>query len=318
MITRFTAARYCAAYAFITILLLVNTLAVAADFSAPLVDLPKAKVTKDSVTIKAIVDDDVGVASVFLFYRVLKTSGGYTKVILKPKQRRSKIYTYVLPQNITKKFGIEYYVEARDVVGNVTQEPFPNAPKIVTFRKPRVLQKRPRRHSNIFTRGLSMGANLSYGNVTIDDPKGNTDSIAAPQLALLMKYAPRAQWQGVLSLGVLNFTLPYSENDIGQKVSAVRVDLKLLRGYKIFKRHGWIGAGIGYEQDKIVKRGNQENNALTNPYEDRNDTNLGLLFEFGYSIGAIGRSTVGVNGIFYSTLDNGMNGFMLGMSVLMR
>lgn len=154
MTTRFTAVTFIAANVLISFMLLVITNAVAADFSAPLVDLPKVKIAKKPITIKAIIDDDVGVASVNLFYRVLKTSGNYIKILLKPIHRRSKIYTYELPEKISKQIGIEYYVEARDRVGNVTQEPFPNAPKVVMFRKSTVKRKTPMR-SNIFSRGLS-------------------------------------------------------------------------------------------------------------------------------------------------------------------
>jgi len=294
---------------------MMNTSLLAADFSAPLIDLPRAKApesTDTPLSIEAIVDDDVAITSVTLFYRIIGQSNEYLSVALEANSSTSKRYSTALPVEINIYSGIEYYVEARDTANNVTQEPFPNKPVKLQF-KQKTSKNKSRQNRSRFIKGLYGDATLSYGSFTVDDPDGEAGSSGAPVLSTGIGFAPNPYWRGMASINYQEFSLPYSQNEIGQEVASFRLDLSVQRALPFFKNASWIGLGIGIEKNQITDRGTAVNGVFSNKFEDRDDTSLGLVVDFGYEITPVGSGMLGVKGKYYTSLDNGVNGILVGV-----
>lgn len=105
----------------------------AADFSAPVIRLSLDRgAPKDGepLAVAATVTDDQQVQQVLLRYRVSGSQSKFSSVAMK-KRGSAQIYTATVPVESLKAPGIEYFVEARDEVGNVSQEPFPTHPRVV-------------------------------------------------------------------------------------------------------------------------------------------------------------------------------------------
>jgi len=302
---------------FITLIFTVfmSSTIVASDLSAPLIDLPRIKEPKsnnEAITIKAIVDDDVAVGSVKLFYRIVDKKTEFSSIRLQPSKNNPKIYTTELPVEVNQSAGVEYYIEARDIANNITQEPFPNNPRKFYFQSISS-NTEASTNSQFFEQGLYGGAEVYFGIFSIDDPKGDTGTSNAPGAAAFIGYAPNRLWRGLASLGYQKFSLPYTTTEIGQDVSALHLDLLMQRALPIFKNTSWIGFGIGIENNKITNRGTELNNRFVDKYDDRSETNYGLVIDFGYEFIPIKNSMLGVNAKFYKTLDNGLNAFLVGL-----
>jgi len=288
----------------------------AADLSAPLIDLPRVKPPKSNntaITIKAIVDDDIAVGSVKLFYRIIGKNTGFSSIRLKPSKNNPKFYTTELPLEINETAGIEFYVEARDTANNITQEPFPTSPRKLYLQPQPPKKTKAASNNRLFTQGLYGGAGVYYGIFTIDDPQGDTGTSYTPSAAAFIGYAPNRLWRGMANLNYQNFSLPYSTTNIGQDVNALRLDLLIQRAFLIFKHTSWVGVGIGIENNKITNRGTELNDRFADKFDDRNETNYGFVIDFGYEIVPIKNSTLGVNAKLYQTLDNGVNAFLVGL-----
>ncbi len=109
----------------------------AADFSAPLIELPLSNLHEKSASVRQIavkVEDDNGVASVTLYYRIIGEGGVYNTLPLLPSSNPA-IYTVNLPAEAFVKPGIEFYIEAKDIANNISQSPFPGTPRRMAVNK---------------------------------------------------------------------------------------------------------------------------------------------------------------------------------------
>ncbi|RUM94742.1 MAG: hypothetical protein DSZ28_01645 [Thiothrix sp.] len=115
-------------------LLLLTPLS-AADFSAPLITLPVAQPVEkgaDTYRISAEVSDETGVVSVDVRYRNIGNNDEFKTLALAPT-RNGKIYAATIKIDPANSQGIEYYIEARDSANNISEEPFPDAPRQIHF-----------------------------------------------------------------------------------------------------------------------------------------------------------------------------------------
>ena len=109
----------------------------AADFSAPLIELPISNLPEKSASVRQIaakVEDENGVVSVKIHYRTIGEDSTYNTLPLLPSANAA-IYTVDLPAEAFIEPGIEFYIEARDVANNVSQSPFPGTPRRIVVNK---------------------------------------------------------------------------------------------------------------------------------------------------------------------------------------
>ena len=216
----------------------------AADFSAPLIDLPTVKFPPEATAplqIKAIVDDDSGIDSVTLYYRIIGRNTHFTAIALTPSKGNDKEYSTNIPATDWQGKSIEFYVEARDIANNVTQEPFPNNPKKAIFRPQTAPDATPFKGSS-GEQGFEFGLGAASAFLSIDDPVGSTGVVVTPNFSLIAAYTPIPNWRIWSDLSYQNFSLAYSGTQIGQQVSSIHLDLIVQRSLlPTFGIEGWIG-----------------------------------------------------------------------------
>jgi len=86
-----------------------------------------AAVANNGVTISAIVTDNVGVASVKLYYRKTGTTP-YSNLVMTAS---GTTYSATIPASSVTTAGVDYYLEAKDAVPNTTSSP-PTPPYVIT------------------------------------------------------------------------------------------------------------------------------------------------------------------------------------------
>jgi|GEM_PF-2268239 len=283
-----------------------------ADFSAPLIDLPTAKpVPGKPLQIHAIVDDDNGVMSVVLFYRVIGESKRFESKALKPVRSRTKLYGVSLPASLMKTKGIEYYVEAKDVASNITQEPFPNSPRKLVFGGSGLVQHASRAR---FRGHLKWGAGVGYANLTVDDPDGDTDSVLTPNISGIFTYQPHRLMRVWTDVSFQQFQLAYSQSQIGQDVRSIHADL--IAQFRLVDK-GWAGVGAGLGFNRMDERATANGEGfLKEPYNDRSGTNYNVIVHVSYEVGAFFRHPIGLHARFYKSQNNDIEGYLLGMYFL--
>lgn len=107
----------------------------AADFAAPVVrlSLDRSGVEQgQALAVSATVTDNQQVSRVVLRYRALGSSDPFLMIPMK-QSAVSKLYVTSIPASDAVAPGVEYFVEATDGMGNVSQEPFPNHPRVVSI-----------------------------------------------------------------------------------------------------------------------------------------------------------------------------------------
>ena len=105
----------------------------AADFTAPEVRLSVDQDTPEAgvpIPFSAWVTDNQGVSRVVLRYRMLGSSETFSSLTMRPGDA-AKLYSTSIPTTDFSSPGVEYFVEATDVTGNISQEPFPSHPRVV-------------------------------------------------------------------------------------------------------------------------------------------------------------------------------------------
>ncbi len=108
----------------------------AADFSAPVVRMAftdSSAKAGEALRVSATVSDDQVVSRVILRYRPMKSAAEFSSLPM-TKNLASGLYSATIPATQIKAPGVEFFVEASDAVGNVSQEPFPNHPQQVAVK----------------------------------------------------------------------------------------------------------------------------------------------------------------------------------------
>ena len=80
--------------------------------------------------IQVVVKDNRRVAKVVLHFREAGSSNKYVALPMVSMGRG--VYAAIIPASITARSGVEYFVEAKDQAGNVTQAPYPTKPVFLT------------------------------------------------------------------------------------------------------------------------------------------------------------------------------------------
>ena len=105
----------------------------AADLSAPIVrlslDLESHK-EGVSIPVSATVTDNQRLKQVVLRFRLSGSSDEFLFIPMK-KDAASQLYSTSIPGNKVMAPGVEYFVEASDAEGNISQQPFPTHPHVV-------------------------------------------------------------------------------------------------------------------------------------------------------------------------------------------
>ncbi len=105
----------------------------ALDVSAPVVRLSilsGAHEKGEPLSVSAKVTDDQRLGHVVLRYRQSGSTGNFTSLAMKQNSKTS-VYSASIPLVDLSPPGVEYYVEAADAMGNVSQDPFPSHPRVV-------------------------------------------------------------------------------------------------------------------------------------------------------------------------------------------
>ncbi|VAW55819.1 hypothetical protein MNBD_GAMMA07-1562 [hydrothermal vent metagenome] len=289
--------------------------AYSADFSAPLIDLPHIKSPKtldNALIIKAMVDDNNTITSVKIFYRIIGQNTDYISLALTPANNNSKMYSIKLPIELNKSAGLEYYIEARDTANNITQEPFPNNARKINFKNISPT-KSLAISTPFFSTGIYKSIGIHYGAFSIDDPDGNTGTENTAGLSANISYSPNKLWRGVASLSYQQFSLPYSQTNIGQDITSYQLDFIVQRALSLYKRNTWVGFGLGIDKNKATNRGTELNNTFIEKFDDRNDANLAIVLDFGHELAVYKNSRIGINGKIYQSLNEGLKAYTVGL-----
>jgi hypothetical protein len=105
----------------------------ALDVSAPIVRLSilgGTHETGEPLSISAKVTDDQRVDRVILHYRQSHSTNNFSSLIMK-QDFETGTYSASIPPADLSPPGVEYYIEAVDAMGNVSQDPFPSHPRVV-------------------------------------------------------------------------------------------------------------------------------------------------------------------------------------------
>lgn len=109
----------------------------AADMSAPII-VPTVQQPFDkddeSIRIGASVNDDQSLSEVVLHYRTLGSVSAFESVPME-RQQTPSLFEVILKGEQLSAPGLEYYIEARDGAGNISQQPFPSSPTTVAIEK---------------------------------------------------------------------------------------------------------------------------------------------------------------------------------------
>ena len=105
----------------------------ALDVSAPVVRLSILSGSHEKgepLSVSAKVTDDQSLGHVVLRYRQSGSTGNFASLSMKQDSETS-VYSVSIPPADLSPPGVEYYVEAADTMGNVSQDPFPSHPRVV-------------------------------------------------------------------------------------------------------------------------------------------------------------------------------------------
>jgi hypothetical protein len=119
----------------LTVGIMVPTTIWATDLSAPVIRLSMAvsppKPGKP-LRISASVSDNQALSRVLLRYRKAGSNDAFASIPMQ-KAAESSLYSAAIPAGQLSEPGVEYFVEAVDTTENISQEPFPSHPRIVTI-----------------------------------------------------------------------------------------------------------------------------------------------------------------------------------------
>jgi len=107
----------------------------AADLSAPIIVLSISDPLDDSTEsyrVAVEVTDDSQVDWVMLRYRTIGDDKEFSALPMSI-DRGEGLYSATIPKSGLKKPGIEYFIEAKDVANNVSQEPFPDQARQIYY-----------------------------------------------------------------------------------------------------------------------------------------------------------------------------------------
>jgi hypothetical protein len=105
----------------------------ALDVSAPVVRLSVLGGTHEkgeALPVSAKVTDDQSVDRVVLHYRQTGSTNNFSSLIMK-QDFETGVYSASIPPADLSPPGVEYFIEAVDAMGNVSQDPFPSHPRVV-------------------------------------------------------------------------------------------------------------------------------------------------------------------------------------------
>ena len=303
----------------VTCFLIINTATptLAADFSAPMisVSIQAPDNSRTAFRIKAVVTDDSGVDSVKLFYRIIGREGKFNSMPMEPVTVYANTYFVELPAELHNVQGIDFYVEARDIANNVAQQPHPSKPKQFNFKLSEDYELINKHTHYYFAPGAQWGAGISYGSYTVDDPDGNTGSTETAAISLLLNYTLSKTWRSWMELNYVEFVLPYSEQEIGQDVQAVHLDVLFQRAIPLFDSSSWLGIGYGIGYNKIVDRSTSINGVIGDEFEDRKEANHGYIADIGYELGPVSQKMIGVQAKYFKSQNEGADRATIGLYV---
>jgi hypothetical protein len=105
----------------------------AADLSAPVVRLSLDLDSYEEgmpISVSAVVTDNQRLKQVVLRFRLSGVSDEFLFIPMK-KDEASRLYSASIPAAKVMAPGVEYFVEATDAEGNISQQPFPSHPHTV-------------------------------------------------------------------------------------------------------------------------------------------------------------------------------------------
>jgi len=105
----------------------------AADLSAPVVRLSLDLESHEEgmpIPVSATVIDNQRLKQVVLRFRLFGSSDDFLSIPME-KNAASQLYSAFIPATKVMAPGVEYFVEAHDAEGNISQQPFPNHPHTV-------------------------------------------------------------------------------------------------------------------------------------------------------------------------------------------
>ncbi len=107
----------------------------ALDVSAPIVRLSilgGAHETGEPLSVSAKVTDDQSIDRVIMRYRQSNSTNSFSSLMMK-QGFETGVYSASIPSTDLSPPGVKCYIEAADVMGNASQDPFPSHPRVVVI-----------------------------------------------------------------------------------------------------------------------------------------------------------------------------------------
>ena len=157
------------------------------DLSAPTVTLSlvaQPPTAGEAFPVSARVTDDQKVSRVLLHYRQTGKDTGFNTLPMQA-QGRGDLFKAVIPASAVVPPGVDYFVEAMDAEGNVSQEPFPTHPRVLALSGGRPVEsKSGTKWLWVIAGVLAVGAIAASGGSSGGGGSGDRESETGPTLTV--------------------------------------------------------------------------------------------------------------------------------------
>jgi len=102
------------------------------DLDAPSISLSGQEneyIQGEGYRVQAVVTDGGQIVSVSLKVRAAGSGGDFQTIAMTATS--GDVYVAIVPESLATSADLEYYIEARDKAGNITQAPYPSKPKVL-------------------------------------------------------------------------------------------------------------------------------------------------------------------------------------------
>lgn len=158
------------------------------------------------------------------------------------------------------------------------------------------------------------GVSANIGEFTINDPDGDTGTASVPYIGLHF-ITPVSQnyskWRLFYSFYYRDFELSPTTEQIGQSVSSISFSTSIQKAFDVSEYYRpFVGVGVSVNVDRFTQRQiSDDEGFLLKNYDDRDATNVGLLFNAGLNLKKFGKGYYfGFDADYHLSLGSGIDG----------
>lgn len=179
----------------------------------------------------------------------------------------------------------------------------------------------PLANTAIASEYIKYGVAGNIGNFSVEDPDGDTASQNSTYLSgILLTPVNRNNPSMRLwyEFSFRSFDLDASTSNIGQEVNSLSISATLQKGWstKTIDAY-WVGIGAALSLDDYSDRFKLDNQGfLSQQFNDRSETILGIIFNAGFNMPAAKGYMYGFNFNFHLPIDDGVSGISTSLFVM--